>query len=471
MRVHWPAAVLMAITTISQFFFWHASQPIVHPDSENYQAIAAQMLHGDWSNLYFRTPGYPGFLALIETIGGTGNMHAVMGAQFFLGCLIPLLLYVFLLPLAGGIVSAICGSVFLLDRYSVGMQSVVLTEFLSQFILMFAGAVFLRGLRTLHWKDAILAGLVFYILLMVRPSFQLIHGVAATVALVSWVIWKAAGGRQTAVNPDNAKPGPENSSRLSGFRRLLLWLAVMILTTQSGIWLWSLHTYKDFGHFTLSLQLGASMTTQTGDIMELAPPSYGPLRDIYVADKIEHGTHLTTIERVLPKVCEAMKMPPWEVSLRYLEINKGLIREHPGWYAGRVWYSWKKLWQEYPGYLIEPSSFADFSRRWNPFGVVWRVMDRLYWNPTWTRAITPYFLIFGTAVFAFCRRRDFTALCISIFVCAICIYNMLLTAMVQATEFGRYRLPIQPLYFSFCLYLLITVARKIWLRLRRPHFA
>ncbi|MCX7018002.1 MAG: hypothetical protein NTY46_03185 [Candidatus Sumerlaeota bacterium] len=463
LRREWPLALLIAASLILQTLFYSASVPNVFPDSSSYQLLAEAIMKGDWGHVgfVFRTPGYPVFLAIINWCFGLKNWNAVMTIQFLCGSLIPILLYAIYYTITSSRLLAAVGACgFLLDRYSLGLQTVPLSEFMGGFTVILALAGYLWFVRKKAWWSAIVVGLLFFINLIIRPSFQMLFVCAAVGGLGIELLYYEGRLR---------------------WRRALIWYGIFVLTTPAGIWGWSLVIYRNTGVFGLSHQLGASMTNQTGTMMELAPDEYASIRDMYVKERdLNKGDHINLFDHIGWKIADANKITMWQLSLKFNEINKYLTTHYPGRYLGQVRYAWHRLWTDDSRYQtditdpdgsgtgkFEPTPLFRYIATSPMLKNVYAPIDSHLWDNVALLAWMPWIIMLLTVAAIFIVRRNCRAVLGIAMVVGTAMYHMLLHAMVQFTEFGRYKMPIQALWFSYVIMAISLICNQIWIILRR----
>lgn len=462
----WPLILLIFAALIIEVGVYRDSSPNVFPDSGGYKALAEQLLsgHPNIDLFTFRTPGYPAFVALIYKLTGSRSWQPVIAAQFMCGILIPLLIYMMMFVATGcrGI-AALAGAGFLLDRFSLGMQLVPLTEFIGGFLAIASIAAYIASVRRKRYWTAPLVGLLFFLCLIVRPSFQLLFPAVAIGGLVIEMIYR---------------------ERRAQWRHALLWYAIICIVAQIGIWSWSYVIYRQTGVFGLSHQLGASLTNHTGTMMERAPEKYAKLRDIYVRERNrEKGNHINLFDKYSWKFTDETSQPLWKVSLEFKDIDKYLITHYPGQYFKQVRFAWNRLWGDDSAYLVditdpagsgtgkfERTAFYRYVRNDSPLSGIYGMLDQSLWGrPARLRAI-PWLLLILTAAFIYLRRRDWLAVITAVMITGTIMYHMLLHAMVQMTEFGRYKMPVQALWFCYMIGVIAFLIMLATQYVRRKYF-
>lgn len=444
--------VVMAVVVLWELWLWKHATPAVFPDSWGYLNLAEALLAGNLSHegFSFRTPGFPFFLAVMTALAGKPPWQAVIDAQFVLGSLIPLGLYILWLPLTRRKWLAAWGAgVYLLDRYFLLLQAVPLTEFLGGALLVFILAWFVRAFLRGHARESIALGLATGGWILVRPSFQLLPWYFVALGIAFWWL----------------KRVPSTSGR-----RLARWLAGFVLGWQLPLFAWSANVYHFTGHWGLSHQLGASLTNHSGAFMEHAPSKFGVLRDRYVEEKRRRGgSWINVYDAIDDELTSLTGMRAWELSRTYMEIDRILLTRYWQEYLRQVWYAWRNLWQEPSSYIVDVD--GDNRRMpqslWltnSPLGPVYAALDRHFWRPSRPdeKVSLPYVLLGLAVAVGYLRRRDGPALLTLMLVIGTVYYHMATHAAVQFTEFGRYRLPVQPLWWSFLFVAPVLLSVEIW---------
>ncbi|MCX7624613.1 MAG: hypothetical protein N2Z21_00125 [Candidatus Sumerlaeaceae bacterium] len=466
-RTHWLFALVMSIVMTWNLVLRLHAEPNVFPDGAAYGMLACEMLEGKFSNdlFAFRTPGFPAFLAVVFAFAGKENWQAVISVQFLLGTFIPFGLYLLFLPITKRPwLAALAAGAYLLDRYFLALQAVPLTEFLGGACAVFVLAWHVWAWRRMRWAEAIFLGLATGYWILVRPSFQLLPWCLALAGFLL-VFWDRVGVRNL-------------------WKRLVLWHLAYLAAYQLPLLFWSAHIYRLTGHWGLSHQLGASLTNHTGAFMEFAPDHYGPLKEIYVSEKRRRGGNwINVFDSIYPELTSATKWRRSEISLAYKEIDKYLLRRFWKTYLDNVNKSWYYLWTEPSSYLVDVSATQQVDPRTGlpspvklfvflhrtPFwDKVYALIDVHFWRKPSVSTTIPNFLLIAALAVGLVRRRDIHALLCVIFIIGTVMYHMLVHAAVQFTEFGRYRLPVQPLWWSFvfCAFLTLgaELVAKVWPR-------
>jgi len=459
---HMALVVLLVITTVYEVILWVHAEPNVFPDSWAYWELSKALRAGNLTHdlFSFRTPGFPAFLALIFSLFGDANWHAVIAVQFVLGMIVPFALYWLLLPITQKKwIAAVGGGSLLLDRYTLGLQAVPLTEFLGGVLAIYLLAWYVWAWKRRHFWEAIALGVAVAIWILVRPSFQLIPWFFVAVSLVLG-LWKETSFPK---------------------KRTLGWLALFFCSCQLLLGCWAAHVYHFTGHWGISHQLGASLTNHSGAFMEYAPDEYGPLRDLYVQEKARrNGNWINVYDAIDDELSSVTGMRRWELSLKYKELDKYLLMRFWREYLENVQHAWSMLWAEPSSYIVDEQytdspppdghpplvTLTRFLLRTPLWGFIYGPLERHYWRtPPKDYPLTPIMLLVTGIVLGALRRSDsqgLLALCLGI---GTVFYHMLVHAAVQFTEFGRYRLPVQALWIALLtagiLTIVVSLAEKV----------
>ena len=436
LRRHWPLVVLFFVTLVVQIAMYKHSEPNVFPDSGAYAALGKV----GWNNpghMSFRTPGYPVFVNLHFRLFGEQAWRTIMTTQYVLGTFVPVLLYVLFLALVRRPgVAALGAGGWLLDRYSVQLPIVPLTEYLSAVLLVASLAAFVWALSAKRWWTAAATGIVFYLMGIVRPSFSLLPYFLVAGALGVELLYPHLR---------------------SSWKRSAAWYAVILVVFQLGMFTRCWAVYRHTGYFTLSHQMGINLTNHVGKYMELAPDEFAQIRDIYLRQRAaQKGSHINVHDMVDWQA--ETKRPLWEVSREFGRLSKYLIWKYPDRYFAGVRDNWEKIWTDSPFYVTDiydpesrrrgPTSVFDFIRKSDFFRPIYGNIEELVWAKKNRLLLVPYVLLFACALVVYLVRKTPQAVIAMVAITGAVFYHVIIHILVQATEFGRYKLPVQGLWFS-----------------------
>ena len=434
-RARWPLWALIAATVLWQLPLALNAVPAKFDDTESYRVCAHSMLDGTWTGFHFRTPGYPAMMAAVYRVAGIDNDTPLVWLQFLMGSAVPLLLYrcARALGAARG-VAALAGGAWLLDEYSVMMQSVLMTESPVQVAMVGVLAFQLSVARTIGKRGGLAAaaglGVAFAWLVLLRPSMQLLPHCA----LGGLALWQlAVAGRAWR----------------AGWKPVAAWCAVAFLCSQAPVWAWAEKVRRETGTFTLSTQLGAALMNHAGAFVEEVPDAYEPVKGYFIeAKRMQKGDHVNAQALALWMLARDGKMEPWDASAVMMRMSKHVLARHPAWYARRVVIAAGGLWGASAFYLIENAPLRRWAAITWPYGPAYKVVDSILWRRTATRAAVA--LLFAASVVYWAvrarRARDPEAGLAIALLTGFVAYNLAIHALFQYAEFGRYRLPTQPLH-------------------------
>ncbi|GIX44575.1 MAG: hypothetical protein KatS3mg130_0983 [Candidatus Sumerlaea sp.] len=461
-RQHWPLCLLLLVVIPFEIMLRLHARPNVFPDSWGYWELAKAILAGNWyhERFTFRTPGYPAFLAAVFSLAGDKNWDAVISAQFLLGATMPVGLYVVYYRISGKTwIAALGAAAFLADRYTLELQAVPLTECLSAILAVWFLAAYVIASERKVWWQAVLVGVLGCITILVRPSFQLLPMCFAVGGVIlEWL----------------------RKEHRAQWRRIVGWNAVMLLIVQLGLWGWAWVIYRQTGNFAISLQLGASMTNHTGAWMEHAPDKFAKIRDIYVAARTKNGGNwINLYDAIDDELTSATGLKGWELSLQFRELNSYLLKRFWREYLQHVYYAWQMLWAEPSRYVVDEMAeippgmqvppMTEIGKFMRSLPLMWdglyRPLDRLLWNRPSTSLKIPWVLTLLFIGVLYLKRRDIRAVIAATLCFGTIFYHMLIHALVQFTEFGRYRLPVQTMWLGLLVTLFLIVANEVWVKL------
>ncbi len=299
--------------------------------------------------------------------------------------------------------------------------------------------------------------------ILVRPSFQLLPWYFTVLGVL--LSWKT---RQDRI----ARP----------LRETLIWHGIYCFAWNLPLFIWSANVYHFTGHWGLSHQLGASLTNHTGAFMEMAPAEYGILRDRYVEEKQKRGGNwINVFDAISGNLSQETGSPLWELSIKYKEIDKYLLRRYFKAYLHQVANAWKLMWSEPSFYLVDcyaegpiqanglppPLPQYTFVRVTPVVRTVYGHLDGWFWTQPSRQQAIPWVMAIATVVFIITHWRFAQAVLAVLLICGTVFYHMAVHAAVQFTEFGRYRLPVQPLWWSFLWFSAIYCLWLVWTVLQR----
>ena len=316
----WVGIVLAVAVLLRVVLF--AFYPVVsYSDSASYRRSADAILGGFKVYDGTRTPGYPGFMAIL------GQDRAVYAAQLILGLCITMIWFLIGWKASGhAFVGGVAALVHTLNPGQIFFEANLLTETLSTFWLAAAllGAylwLYDDKFKTLWLGLGI--GLCAALATLTRPLF------------IFMPIWLAVFLAFTY-----------NNKKLRVNWRPLVSVLLPALLLIGG---WMGWIQSKYHVFSLSTMSGYHLIQHTGYYFEDVPDEYAELRDVYLAYRqeriLERGTQGNTIWDAIPAMQAATGLNFYELSRVLQKISIQLILTHPWAYLSRVLRGWWLFWR------------------------------------------------------------------------------------------------------------------------------
>ncbi len=296
--------------------------PLLASDSRTYLKVAEDLKDFHLDALTLRTIGYPLFLRLT----GSGLEPS---RTLFVASLVAHFLAIWIFAqvlvrcgLKNRTVAALACLVALPPF--VEPAAMVLTETLSQLLLLAAFSFLLLGLGGPRLRLVFVSGLLFGVAAIVRPTFQAIGPALALAVLGSgWLTGEALKA---------------SSKQL----RAAVLLGVTCVAVVGGYATWSWVRFDFFG--LAPGTLGYSLSTKTSKVLERLPEEYAAEREILIAGRdanlIERGSSHTGeqfLPGTKPALEEATGLRGLELEDHILHLNLLLVRAAP------LHYLWESL--------------------------------------------------------------------------------------------------------------------------------
>jgi hypothetical protein len=422
-------------------------------------AEALRTGNAEYSQFPYRTPGYPAFLAFGQILFGEKGFGGIMGLQFLLGLFMPVMLYgIFRRWTEIRWVAAVGSLAFFADRYSVGMQTVLLTEWLTAWVMVASLLAWFVAFERRSLSSAALAGAVLGVASLVRPSMSLLPYFLALGSLGVTYLYQ----RQS---------GP--------WRSLLLWN----LGVFGVCWLvslpWRLFLWFRFGVFALSMIAPVGLSNHVGSIMEKAPDRYSDIRDLYVSLRPKDASHIDTCWGTLWEYQRRTGKSHVEAARRLGAASRSLVLSHPGLYLSNLGTGWYRIWTDSPFYVIDSTDpyltpqgiFATsyFNRvvMTGPLSPFYRGMEVIVWKQRELMVWIPWILLGIGAWLSYLWRANMNRVISLWAVLGTVFYHVCVHIAGNFTEFGRYRLPVQPLWVPFLGFVLTLGVAQAMHTMRR----
>jgi len=247
---------LFAIALVAYSLVWRQA-PVMTLDSPTYMKMARDIKHLTLSRLYERTPGYPLFLILNGAENGPTRLlfYSSLLVQFATIGILAYLLDILAVPRA---LTALFLVISLLPPY-VEPAAYVMTETLSQFLIVVACVALLFWLVRKRNVFLVLFSAAALAAALVRPTFQALAPFLTICAVLCFT------ARCTAP---------------MSIRRLLISLGIAVLIPLSGLAAYAYLNYSKFGYFGTSSMGAFTVSVKTVSFLEELPDRYADIRDI-----------------------------------------------------------------------------------------------------------------------------------------------------------------------------------------------
>lgn len=136
---------------------------------------------------------------------------------------------------------------------------------------------------------------------------------------------------------------PLNVTKLSDAR--LAWVLAPTLILALG---WSAVNKRTINYFGVTTTLGFNLSNHSGAFMELAPPQYAKIADIYLRYRAHQistiGTQAMTFWYAEGELKRATGLSSVELSKQFARMSLEMFAEHPLLYLESVAQSWVRFW-------------------------------------------------------------------------------------------------------------------------------
>ncbi len=313
--------IVLAVALLLRVILFAAYPAVSYSDTASYRRSANAILGGFKVYDGTRTPGYPGFMAII------GSDRSVYAVQLLLGLGITMMWFLIGWKASGKAwIGGIIALAHTLNPGQFFFEANLLTETLATFLLAVAllGAFFWLkdGKFQTIWMGLGI-GFASALAVLTRPLFIFLP------------IWLAVFLAVTF---------KEKKLRINWQALICVLLPAILLV--GGWMLWIQTKYHVFSLTTMS---GYHLIQHTGYYFEDVPDEYAQLRDVYLAFReeriLERGTQGNTIWYAIPAMQEASGLNFYELSRVLQKISVQLILTHPWEYISRVLKGWWLFWR------------------------------------------------------------------------------------------------------------------------------
>jgi hypothetical protein len=324
----WPFLVFLVFTIGIRIFSYSIMQPVVHTDTISYLFI--QELDS------VRTPGYPLFLEIFFSLNDlffltVDYFDLICFAQiFFLGFLNSLLIYKITEALtANRIFSMLMGIIYNFNFFVVSFEYQILTESLS-ITLILAGILFYISIHKAKKSSAVLAGIIFVLLIYTRPGFLLLGFALPVLTFLGFM---------------------PRSKEKKFWKDLGPFLVIFLLINILGIGAWSMRNQIKYDYFGMSSLMPFNLRWYTNTLIHKYRPrgdeKLNKIAAVYAEEYEKTASSSVTFYNFQKRVSEEMGLTETEISKALLKINIHLIMDYPGEYFEQVPGSMVNYYQQY----------------------------------------------------------------------------------------------------------------------------
>ena len=204
-------------------------------------------------------------------------------------------------------------------------EQIIYSETLCTFwivLSLFAYALTLANERTRIWDHALL-GFSAALAGMTRPMFLFLGPLYFCLVF--------------------ARVRPPRPPRLSDARLALVLAPTLLLALG-----WSAVNQYTVGYFGVTTTTGYNLSNHSGAFMELAPPAYRRISDIYVRQRLiqrwRMGNHTMTIWYAENEIKHSTGFSTAQLSMVLTQMSLEMFAEHPLLYLRSVSQSWARFW-------------------------------------------------------------------------------------------------------------------------------
>lgn len=424
--------LLVTVSGLLRVALWFVYQPVEHPDTGTYVALATQIQKLDFSHYNgARTPIYPLLLLL-----GQLNYRGVWLIQSILGISISLILFTLVINHSAKAVLALAvGVVQSLSLNQLFWEANIMSETLATFLIVLSVCLLTRTIRRRNAADGVFVGAVAALAALTRPLYVYL-GPLYLMFLVISLGTKA--------------------------KRVLISFSIAFVLPVFG---WAVFNKATVDYFGLTTLVGYNLSQHSGGFIEKAPERYADIRDIYLKyrkQKLrESKNHSMTIWMARQEIKDRTGMSDVALSRELTKLSLELFTKYPGLYARSVAEAWASFWIV-PNYWklekVDNSSVANFLKSvWKTERYALIVMNFVF------------FFVGGCAVIGGLvnRCKGTTGLDFPLILSCVIISASGLQAMLEFGENGRYSIPTQPLVASLVLITVWAWAGRIRRSVRR----
>jgi hypothetical protein len=321
------ALMVLAILVCSVIYavIW-SSAPYTTNDSGGYTDISMDLEDWRLERLYDRTLGYPLLIRLISIERDPGI--SLFYIQLFLHMSGVILLVSFLRKMGVRWLFVWGAVIYLINPIAVAPTTYVLTETLTQFLLLVGCLLLITGSVERNRALVLVAAVCFAYVGIVRPTYQVIPLLVAIVLFLLTFI-------------------------LVSYRREFL-QAIISIILFGFLFVGGMLVYNgfQFGYWRLTPLMGYNLSTRTFPALELLPDEHAVARDILIANRDATGIEKAIDPFGITRYIWPARVELWdelginnhELSDYLVELNLLLIAKAPNIYLHEVSFAATHFW-------------------------------------------------------------------------------------------------------------------------------
>lgn len=422
----WPLLLLLVFALGLRLYIYLHMHPVIHTDSISYFFL------NELDSV--RTPGYPLFIEMILSVNDwlsitSAYFRAICFVQMFLlGILNSLLLYLISRKLTQNIIfSVIMGLLYNLNFFVISFEFQILTETLSTSLILAIVYLYLDFFQKKKFL-AVLAGLMFVLLIYTKPAFLLLGFGLPFLTLLVYL------------------PTRKNRPLL---KQLIPAFSVFLIINFLGVGAWSLRNKIKYDYMGISSLMPFNLRMYTNQLIH----KYQPIGDkkidhiaaVYAEEHAKTGPISSTYFNFEQRIQAEMQLSEIEISKAFLKINLHLLRTYPQDYFRQVPASVLRYYREYSSYWAA-GNIRRLLMNKRPIPSIFKFFFRIY-KFIFSQTVLMLLLVLAIPVLVlfltFKNKKIFHGwLVLEAFI----IYNCLVS--VLTTDAGinnlRYRAPLEP---------------------------
>ena len=412
-------------------------------DGAGYQLMADAYLYNGWEAFFqassYRTPGYPLFIAAIKALFGSYHDIALPWTQHLLGVVMAGLVFGIATRIFNTVVGLMAGLVVGTNMFIAILEHQPMSDFMAMLTVLVAIYFLVLGFVEKKWLFYILFSVAFAVSLEVRPLYQ------AFFPFVFAIVWWAHKSWRTAVGVTAlavtlsvllALPWVTMQARHSAYVGLLPMTGMNLAT----------RTYQYINH-------ESDLRVKEKKIYQEMVKKYGPNQVsmiVWAAFGSQLGLSLGERDRALVEIgTEAILTEPWRYAVETVEEARDLLTCH----------STTNLYSPLTPHRINKKFNAFAKSYYHQYADLQNPLYVKHQETIWMLTYNPkiFSLLFLLALPVLLIQRHVPGL----FIAAVGLYALGLTAMVGGGTVARYQIAFIPFFDIIACYFVWLALSKL----------